>query len=108
MLIRAGSTNSLTGGTVVTVSHFVQNPGYAANPRANDIAVTFLANPLGISATINVLYLPPNNFYIADGFTLNVVGWGFDAVSKQIDFGICIINFNLRKFWISKSDYLNS
>lgn len=81
LLVRAGSTNSLVGGTVVMVSHFVQNPDYVASPRANDIAVSFLVEPLGITDTINVLYLPPNNFYLADGTPLKVFSWGFDAVS---------------------------
>ncbi|XP_026733688.1 trypsin alpha-like [Trichoplusia ni] len=85
LLVRAGSTNSLVGGTVAMVSHFVQNPDYVASPRANDIAVSFLVEPLGITDTINVLYLPPNNFYLADGLPLKVFSWGFDAEGSQSD-----------------------
>ncbi|CAH0599068.1 unnamed protein product [Chrysodeixis includens] len=83
LVIRAGSTDSLVGGTLVMVSHVVQHPNYAANPRTNDLAVTFLANPLGITSVINVLFLPPNNYYVADGTSLQAVSWGFNAAGTQ-------------------------
>ncbi|KAH9628932.1 hypothetical protein HF086_006301, partial [Spodoptera exigua] len=81
MRIRAGSTNSLSGGTVVEIDNVVKHPDYTETPRSHDIAVTFLKTPLGLSNVINVLYLPPANTYIPDGQSLKVVSWGFESVS---------------------------
>ncbi|KAF9808011.1 hypothetical protein SFRURICE_017183, partial [Spodoptera frugiperda] len=79
MRIRAGSTNSLSGGTVVEIDTFVKHPDYTETPRSNDIAVTFLKTPLGISNVINVLFLPPANYIIPDGQSVKVVSWGFES-----------------------------
>ncbi|XP_075987437.1 trypsin beta-like [Anticarsia gemmatalis] len=79
MQIRAGSTSSMTGGTLVAVSGFEKHPTYSETPRAGDIAVLFLARALGMSNTINVLFLPPAFFNIPDGTSLKVVSWGFES-----------------------------
>lgn len=76
--IRAGSTNSLAGGTVVTLSQVVKHPDYVEAPRVGDVAVVFLQTPLGISSVINVLFLPPQNTYIPDGTSVKIVSWGFE------------------------------
>ncbi|KAF9418627.1 hypothetical protein HW555_004593 [Spodoptera exigua] len=81
MRIRAGSTNSLSGGTIVEIDNVVKHPDYTETPRSHDIAVTFLKTPLGLSNVINVLYLPPANTYIPDGQSLKVVSWGFESES---------------------------
>lgn len=83
--IRAGSTNSLSGGTLVNIANVVKHPDYAEVPRSNDIALTFLASPLPISNVINVLYLPPQNFFIADDQSVNIVSWGFLTVSMILE-----------------------
>ncbi|XP_047037336.1 trypsin, alkaline C-like [Helicoverpa zea] len=77
--IRAGSTNSLAGGVVVGIANVVKHPDYTETPRSNDIAVTFLSSALGISNTVNVLYLPPVNYNIPDGQSVKVVSWGFES-----------------------------
>lgn len=81
MRIRAGSTNSLSGGTVVTIADVIKHPDYTEVPRSNDIAVVRFQTPLGISSVINVLYLPPQNWFIADGQSVKIVSWGFETVS---------------------------
>ncbi|KAJ0171051.1 hypothetical protein K1T71_013250 [Dendrolimus kikuchii] len=76
--VRAGSTNSLWGGVVVTIGDMVKHPEYVEAPRAGDIAVVILQSPLGISSTVNILFLPPQNTYIPDGESVKIVSWGFE------------------------------
>lgn len=77
--IRAGSTNSLSGGIVVTIADVTKHPDYTELPRSNDIAVVRFQTPLGISNVVNVLFLPPQNFYIEDGQSVKIVSWGFET-----------------------------
>lgn len=83
MEIRAGSTNALSGGTVVRVGQVTKYPGYVEEPKSGDLAVIRLATALGISNTVNVLFLPPQNTFIPDGTSLTTVSWGFEYVSTQ-------------------------
>ncbi|XP_004927140.1 trypsin alpha-3 [Bombyx mori] len=80
MEIRAGSTNALSGGTVVRVGQVTKYPGYVEEPKSGDLAVIRLATALGISNTVNVLFLPPQNTFIPDGTSLTTVSWGFEYV----------------------------
>ncbi|KAJ8707359.1 hypothetical protein PYW08_010611 [Mythimna loreyi] len=79
MQVRAGSTNSLSGGTVVNIEDVIKHPDYTQTPRSNDIAVVRFKTPLGISNVINVLFLPPQNFQISDGQSVKIVSWGFES-----------------------------
>lgn len=81
MLIRAGSTNSMSGGVLSTIQNVIKHPDYVVAPRAADIAVTVLTYPLGITDSIGVLYLPPQEWSIPDGTPVKVVSWGFESVS---------------------------
>ncbi|MBN4663951.1 trypsin-like serine protease, partial [Escherichia coli] len=47
--IRAGSTSSLTGGTLVGIRTCEKHPGYVESPRRDDIAITFLDRALRIT-----------------------------------------------------------
>ncbi|XP_037302005.1 trypsin, alkaline C-like [Manduca sexta] len=76
--VRAGSTNSLSGGVVVLFDELIKYPNYVEKPREGDVAVVRLKTPLGISSTIDVLYLPPQGTSIADGSSVKVVSWGFE------------------------------
>lgn len=83
MSVRAGSTNSLAGGSVVSIQRVIKHPDYTEMARTADIAVAVLATPLGITNSINILYLPPQNNYIADGQVVKIVSWGFESVSHE-------------------------
>ncbi|KAJ8705218.1 hypothetical protein PYW07_011045 [Mythimna separata] len=79
MKVRAGSTNSLSGGILVDIEDVIKHPDYTETPRSNDIAVVRFKTPLGISNVINVLFLPPQNYYISDGQAVKIVSWGFET-----------------------------
>ncbi|XP_059047741.1 trypsin alpha-like [Achroia grisella] len=77
--IRAGSTTSLFGGSVVRVAELIIHPDYVENPRVADIAIVVLATPLIISPTVNVVYIPPQQTYIPAGYPVEIISWGFEA-----------------------------
>ncbi|KPJ16771.1 Tyrosine-protein phosphatase 99A [Papilio machaon] len=79
--VRAGSTESLSGGTVTTIRDVTKHPDYQESPLANDIAVVLLQTPFAITNNINVLFLPPQNTFIPDGQSVKVVSWGFETMT---------------------------
>ncbi|CAK1595393.1 unnamed protein product [Parnassius mnemosyne] len=105
MQVRAGSTNIMSGGTVVNIRDVIKHPDYQQSPRTADIAIAVLEAPLGISDTINVLFLPPQGTHIPDGQSLKVVGWGFESMDgPQVE---TLQTINLRKVVLDKclADY---
>lgn len=84
MLVRAGTSNSLSGGIVVPIARVTKHPDYLETPRSRDIAVVQLELPLGMTNTIDFLYLPSEGTYIPDGTETKVVSWGFEYVSRYI------------------------
>ncbi|CAH2060568.1 unnamed protein product, partial [Iphiclides podalirius] len=95
MEVRAGSTNSMAGGSVVTIREVTQHPDYQETPRKADIAVALLNTPFGITDSINILYLPPPGTYIPDGGNLRIVSWGFESIQgPQLE---TLKTINLRK-----------
>ncbi|CAG5037503.1 unnamed protein product [Parnassius apollo] len=95
MEVRAGSTNSLSGGVVVTIREVIKHPDYQETPRVADIAVVVLESPLAITNTINILYLPPQSTYIPDGQSVKVVSWGFESeIGPQLE---TLKTINLKK-----------
>jgi trypsin len=81
MKVRAGSTNSLEGGSVVSVSEVIIHPDYVMEPREADIAILVMSEYLALSATIRVIYIPPQQTDIPDGYPVKSLSWGFDSVS---------------------------
>ncbi|XP_068624608.1 trypsin beta-like [Battus philenor] len=92
--VRAGSTHSMAGGSVVTISEVIKHPDYQQRPRSADIAVAVLATPLPISSDIDILYLPPQGINIPDGQSLKVVGWGFESLGAPQLETLKTINLN--------------
>ncbi|XP_053618889.1 trypsin delta-like isoform X2 [Plodia interpunctella] len=86
MLVRAGSTYSMSGGTLRSIRDVIKHPEYVEAPRAGDIAIAVLDSPLGITDTIGVLYIPPQDTFIPDGYELKIVSWGFESeTGPQLD-----------------------
>ncbi|XP_061724483.1 trypsin, alkaline B-like [Cydia pomonella] len=79
MKVRAGSTNSLSGGEVRDIARVIKHPDYVEVPRAADIAITVLSAPLFMTSAINALFLPAQNQYIADYTSVKIVSWGFES-----------------------------
>lgn len=84
MWIRAGSTNSMSGGTEVRIADVIKHPNYVETPRSADIAVIFLKEALSITNSINVLFIPPPGISLPDGMETKIVSWGFENVSQFI------------------------
>jgi len=61
--IRAGSSNSLTGGQVVNVASVYRHPDYVLYPPKNDIAVIKLEGPI-IFGDVKAAKLPERDFEI--------------------------------------------
>ncbi|KAM3960024.1 trypsin, alkaline B-like [Aphomia sociella] len=81
MYVRAGSTNSLSGGIIRYIDEVVKHDDYVETPRAGDIAIIVLDNPLGITDSIGVLSIPGQNTFIPDNTEVKVVSWGFESQS---------------------------
>lgn len=81
MFVRAGSTNSLTGGIEARIAEVIKHPDYVETPRSGDIALVRVEEPFRISESINVLFIPPAGTVLPDGMLTKVVSWGFESVS---------------------------
>ncbi|CAH0731506.1 unnamed protein product, partial [Brenthis ino] len=81
MLIRAGSTNSMSGGVESRIAEVIKHPNYVETPRSADIAVVRVTEPFRISDSINVLFIPPPGTFLPDGMLTKVVSWGFESES---------------------------
>ena len=84
MWIRAGSTNSMSGGTVARIADVIKHPNYVESPRSADIAVVIMKEALRITDSINVLYIPPPGINLPDGMETKIVSWGFENVSHYL------------------------
>lgn len=76
MAIRAGSTYRNTGGVLVQVARFYQNPNYSSWTIDYDISVIELATPLTFGSAIAPVALPEFNEPIVPGAISQVSGWG--------------------------------
>lgn len=74
--IRAGSTDSRSGGELVAVTEFTNHQSYNPTTLENDISVMIIASRLTTGATISVIALPMHGAAVADGVVGNVAGWG--------------------------------
>lgn len=83
IMVRAGTTDGWTDGTVTTISNVLVHPKYRKAPRTADIAVTVLDKSLSLSPRVLVLALPMPGLYIPDGSLMTVAGWGFQSVSMN-------------------------
>ncbi|KAL0859628.1 hypothetical protein ABMA27_010754 [Loxostege sticticalis] len=75
--IHAGATHSLQGGSNFDIYYLVVHPEYEPRNRTADIAIMMLYDPIGVTDTINVVYLPPQETHIPDGYPMRAVGWGY-------------------------------
>ncbi|XP_063635866.1 trypsin-7-like [Cydia splendana] len=75
--IRAGSTESDTGGKVYTTSLYTQHPRYNAANSDYDVAVVRLLQKMTLDGTdTRVISLPPSNTAVQSGTDILVSGWG--------------------------------
>ncbi|XP_041984083.1 trypsin, alkaline B-like [Aricia agestis] len=79
MFLRVGSTNSMSGGELAYIRDVIKHPEYVEAPRQGDIAVVTLQDPLRMSATVGVLFIPPQGTYIPDYTAVKIVSWGFET-----------------------------
>lgn len=71
MTIRAGSTQSSSGGQVVNVDSILQHPKYDARSTDYDVSVLRLASSLTMGSPIEIATTEP-----AVGADATVTGWG--------------------------------
>ncbi|KAL3441852.1 trypsin-like cysteine/serine peptidase domain-containing protein [Aspergillus insuetus] len=74
--IRAGSSSSSGGGTVVRVSSIAQHPDYDAATTNNDISILTLAEDLTFGSGIQAVDLPTSSALPTAGTTAIATGWG--------------------------------
>ncbi|CAH1104306.1 unnamed protein product [Psylliodes chrysocephalus] len=75
--IRAGSSYSIKGGTIVKVCSIYNHENYSAETMENDIAILKLCTPLTFSNYILPITLADGSESIAAGRNALVSGWGF-------------------------------
>lgn len=75
--IRAGSTDSQTGGQLIAVARYTNHALYNPTTLENDISVMVLESPLNTEpATVSIIPLPMQGAAVSTGITANVAGWG--------------------------------
>lgn len=74
--IRAGSTDSQSGGQLVPVIEYTNHPSYNPTTLENDISVMFIEPRLITGTTAAVIPLPMHGSTVSDGIVANVAGWG--------------------------------
>lgn len=74
--IRAGSTDSQTGGELVAVTEYTNHQSYNPTTLENDISVMIIASRLNTGTGIAVIALPMHGAAVPDGVVANVAGWG--------------------------------
>ncbi|XP_037029541.1 trypsin-3-like [Bradysia coprophila] len=75
--VRAGSSNSASGGQVIQVLRYVNHPQYSHITLNNDIAVMHLVSALDLSpAGVATIGMPAQNAGVAAGTLARVSGWG--------------------------------
>ncbi|KAJ0425017.1 trypsin-like cysteine/serine peptidase domain-containing protein [Aspergillus carlsbadensis] len=88
--IRAGSSSSSSGGTVVDVSSIAQHPDYDAETTDNDISILTLAEDLTFGEGIDAVGLPTSSALPLPNTTAIATGWGAlqegGSVSETLQF----------------------
>ncbi|XP_067633517.1 trypsin alpha-like [Eurosta solidaginis] len=79
--VRAGSTYSNFGGSIVKVASFKNHELYNKKTSANDIAVIKLASPLPLSSTIQPISLATTS--PANGAPGVISGWGVTSFGSK-------------------------
>lgn len=74
--IRAGSTDSQTGGELVAVTEYTNHQSYNPTTLENDISVMIIASRLITGAGVAIIPLPMHGASVTDGVIGNVAGWG--------------------------------
>ncbi|KAL4928803.1 serine protease [Aspergillus undulatus] len=74
--IRAGSSSSNSGGTVVGVSSIAQHPDYNSATVDNDISILTLSEELTFGDGIGAVDLPSSSALPAAGTVGTLTGWG--------------------------------
>nr|AFM77761.1 trypsin-like serine protease 13 [Ostrinia nubilalis] len=74
--LRVGSTSSMEGGTLFDIYYIIIHPDYVESPRTADAAIVVLTQHVTISESVRVIYIPPQETYIPDGYTVRAIGWG--------------------------------
>lgn len=74
--IRAGSTDSRSGGELVAVTEYTNHQSYNPTTLENDISVMIIASRLTTGASISIIPLPMHGAAVPDGVVGDVAGWG--------------------------------
>lgn len=75
--VRAGSTDSQTGGQLIPVAQFTNHESYNPTTLENDISVVFIVSELNTApAGVSVIPLPMQGAAVSDGVIANIAGWG--------------------------------
>lgn len=76
-LIRAGSSETMTGGQVREISEIIVHPQFSHDPaKGNDISMLFLTKPLILSANVAVIGLDKGTLALPSGIEVFTTGWG--------------------------------
>ncbi|KAJ8736117.1 hypothetical protein PYW08_006773 [Mythimna loreyi] len=78
-LIRVGSTNANSGGTVHNVNQIIIHPQYNTNTNNNDIAVLRSASTFSFSNRVRAAPIAGSNYNLADNQPVWATGWGLTS-----------------------------
>lgn len=84
--VRAGSSNRLTGGQVISEVIGTPHPLYNSVTRENDIAILKLITPLQLGPDVQPIRIPSQGSVegLAEGTLLTASGWGYTSDGSKV------------------------
>ena len=81
--MRAGSTNKLYGGQLISISEVFNHPNYTLDGLRNDIAVIKLKESLTFGPDVQPACLPPGDLKLRHNEDCWTSGWGASDLSEE-------------------------
>lgn len=106
--VRAGSTNSESGGRMYSTSLYIIHPMYNPATSDYDVAVVKLLKPIKLDGTsTKVVPLPDEGTEVPAGTEVLVSGWGDTSVSLYLELTTLIYN-NYQPLLMTTLTYLTN
>lgn len=75
--VRAGSTDSGTGGQLIAVPQYTNHESYNPTTLENDISIMIIASPLNTEpAGVGIIPIPMQGAFVSPGIVAHAAGWG--------------------------------
>uniref|UniRef100_A0A1Y9HDT9 Peptidase S1 domain-containing protein n=1 Tax=Anopheles funestus TaxID=62324 RepID=A0A1Y9HDT9_ANOFN len=94
MTLRAGSSNRLSGGTIISVTQIINHPRFSEYTIEYDVSLLQSGTDI-MGQFIAPLSLPPATSGFAPGTGANVTGWGLQSVPNSLPVQLQVVEVAL-------------